>query len=212
MLAFYLPQLESRAARKTFRDFYRTYQQPMYKMAYRLLRETDLAEDAVQEAFVAILGQMEKVQRMDDDECYAFAIVLTRNRVDHEKYSNIHYEQVEEGYVPGEFVPYHITYIPDGFAQTQDRTTGTEHQETYVNAEGKGIRLNQVRIDLADFDIDTEKTEPVQIYLNEKQPAWYLGNRKLKVIYWDNGRYAFNVSGHVTEKELVKIAESVSEK
>lgn len=80
MLAFYLPQLESRAARKTFRVFYRTYQQPMYKMAYRLLRETDLAEDAVQEAFVAILGQMEKVREMDDDECYAFAMVLARNK------------------------------------------------------------------------------------------------------------------------------------
>ena len=103
-------------------------------------------------------------------------------RVDHEKYSNIRYEQVEDGYIPGEFVAYHITYIPEGFTQTQDRTTGTEHQETYVNVEGKGIRLRQLRIDIADLDIDTEKVKPVEILLNGTQRVWYLGNQSIKVV------------------------------
>lgn len=133
-------------------------------------------------------------------------------RVDHKKYSNIHYEQVEDGYVPGEFVAYHITYIPEGFTQTQDRTTGTEHQETYVNVEGKGIRLRQLRIDIADLDIDTEKVKPVEILLNGTQRVWYLGNQSIKTIYWDDGVYFFSVSGHVSKEELVKIAESVSKK
>lgn len=133
-------------------------------------------------------------------------------RVDHEKYSNIHYEQVEDGYTPDKFITYHITYLPQGFTQTYERTTGKEHHETYTDPEGRGIRLRQLRIDQADLDIDTEKVEPVEILLNGKQRAWYLGNPSLKMIYWDNGIYFFSVSGHVTEDELVKIAESVSKK
>lgn len=132
-------------------------------------------------------------------------------REEHKKYSNIRYEQVEEGYVPGEFVPYHLGYVPDGFTQTWNRTTGTQHRETYMNGK-KGVSLSQIRIDKAEYDVDTEKVEPVEIILNETQHAWYLGNQSLKTIYWDDGTYFFIVSGHVSKEELVKIAESTTKK
>ena len=36
-------------------------------------------------------------------------------REEHPKYSTIRYEQLEEGYRPGEFVAYHLAYLPEGF-------------------------------------------------------------------------------------------------
>lgn len=128
----------------------------------------------------------------------------------YEKYSNIHYEQLDEGYAAGEFVQYHLTYIPEGFIQTQDQNVGESHFEQYKNADGLVVKFSQMRLENAVFDIDTEKTKPVEISLNDNQIAWYVGNSSWKVIYWDDGEYSFTVSSHLSKDELLKIANSVS--
>lgn len=128
----------------------------------------------------------------------------------YEKYSNIHYEQLDESYAAGEFVQYRLTYIPEGFVQTQDQNVGESHYERYKNTDGLVITFSQVRLEKAIFDVDTEKTEPVEISLIDNQTAWYVGNSSWKVIYWDKGEYSFTLSGHLTKDELVKIANSMS--
>ena len=133
-------------------------------------------------------------------------------REEHPKYSTIRYEQLEEGYRPGEFVAYHLTYLPEGFEQVQDRTTEIDHVETYENPEQLIVRLRQKQIDNARLDVDTEHITPEVILLNGRQSAWYLGNDSLKTIYWDDGIYFFSVSGHLSKEELVKVAESVGKK
>lgn len=80
MLAFYLMQLEAPAAREFFRGFYRRHQQPMYQFALAILKKSALAEDAVHNAFLSMMGEMEKLSRMGEEEQYAFAMVLTRNK------------------------------------------------------------------------------------------------------------------------------------
>lgn len=128
----------------------------------------------------------------------------------YEKYSNIHYEQLDESYVAGEFVQYRLTYIPEGFVQTQDQNVGESHYERYKNTDGLAITFSQVRLEKAVFDVDTEKTEPVEIILNGEQTAWYVGNNSWKVLYWDDGEYSFTVSSNLPKEELVKIANSMA--
>ena len=103
-----------------------------------------------------------------------------------------------------------MTYIPEGFVQTQDQNVGESHFEQYRNADGLAIKFSQMRLEKAVFDVDTEKTEPVEIILNGEQTAWYVGNISWKVLYWDNGEYSFTVSGDLQKEELVKIANSLS--
>ena len=128
----------------------------------------------------------------------------------YEKYSNIHYDQLDESYVAGEFVQYRLTYIPEGFVQTQDQNVGESHFEQYRNAGGLAIKFSQMRLEKAVFDVDTEKTEPVEIILNGEQTAWYVGNNSWKVLYWDDGEYSFTVSSNLPKEELVKIANSMA--
>lgn len=129
----------------------------------------------------------------------------------YEKYSNIHYDQLDESYVAGEFVQYRLTYIPEGFVQTQDQNVGESHFEQYKSPDGSmTIKYRQVRLENAVFDVDTEKIEPVEIILNGEQTAWYVGNSSWKVLYWDDGEYSFTVSGDLQKEELVKIANSLS--
>ena len=128
----------------------------------------------------------------------------------YEKYSNIHYEQLDESYAAGEFVQYRLTYIPEGFVQTQDQNVGESHFEQYRNADGLAIKFSQMRLEKAVFDVDTEKTEPVEIILNGEQTAWYVGNISWKVLYWDDGEYSFTVSSNLPKEELVKMANSMA--
>lgn len=131
-------------------------------------------------------------------------------REEHPKYSTIRYEQLEEGYRPGEFVAYHLAYLPEGFELKQTRTINDSYMELYKNKDGLGIRFQQMRIDNAKMDMDTENVQPEEITIKERQKAWYLGNDSLKTIYWDDGAYFFVVMGHLTREELVKVSESVT--
>lgn len=132
-------------------------------------------------------------------------------REPHKKYSTFYYQPVEDGYTPGGFVRYTLGYVPEGFTLEGETDLGGFYRQRYVNDKDHNlmVTLHQTRIEEARFDLDTEKVEPVEITLNGTQKAWYLGNEGYKVIYWDDGKYAIQVSGHVSEDELVKIAESV---
>lgn len=80
MLALYLAMLDDPEEQQTFIEFYETYWQAMYQMAYRILKEKGLAEDAVHNAFLAILTQMKKVKNFGKQRSYIFAITLARNK------------------------------------------------------------------------------------------------------------------------------------
>ena len=135
-------------------------------------------------------------------------------REEYEKYSTIYYEKIADGFVPGEFVCYTLGYVPEGFELEQEVTIGEFHEEKYLNNKNNGndlvVVFRQIRIDQATLDIDTEKVKPVEISLNKKQKAWYLGNATNKVVYWDNGEYFFSISGHLSKDELVNVANSIT--
>lgn len=130
-------------------------------------------------------------------------------RYDHEKYSFVRYQEVGTGDRSAEFVPYHITYVPDGFSQTQNRLTESSFQEKYENEEGLIISFYQKRIEDAEFFIDTENIESQEILLNEEQSASYMMYEEYSSIYWNDDEYLFLVSGRINKNILVKIAESV---
>ena len=131
-------------------------------------------------------------------------------RYDHEKYSFVRYQEVGTGDRSAEFVPYHITYVPDGFSQTQNRLTESSFQEKYENEEGRIISFYQKRIEDAEFFIDTENIESQEILLNEEQSASYMMYEEYSSIYWNDDEYLFLVSGRINKNILVKIAESVA--
>lgn len=135
-------------------------------------------------------------------------------REEHEKYSSVYYQQIEEGYIPGEFVCYTLGYVPEGIILAQEVTIGEFHEEVYCYAENENIILafHQTRIDKATVDIDTENVDPVEIQLNDNQQAWYLDSPGRKIVYWDNGEYSFSVSGELPKEELVKISNFICKK
>lgn len=56
MLALFLAALDDPADQQIFLSFYKKWRRLMYQVAFNILREKYLAEDAVQNVFVDILG------------------------------------------------------------------------------------------------------------------------------------------------------------
>lgn len=133
---------------------------------------------------------------------------------EHEKYSSVFYQQIEEGYVPGEFVCYTLGYVPEGFELERETTIENYHSETYINTTNSNqiLTFHQTRIDEATMDIDTEDVKPVEIQLNDNLKAWFLDNPGHKVIFWDDGIYFFSVSGRLPKEDLVKTSNNICKK
>lgn len=67
MLVFYLSMIETEKEKSKFAQLYELYRNPMYIMAQGILRDEQLAEDAVHNAFIKIMRYLETI---DEDECH----------------------------------------------------------------------------------------------------------------------------------------------
>lgn len=60
-------------------ELYRQYRSPMFRVALAVLRDEDLAEDAVQQAFLKIFQNFEKIEWADCNKTKSFIVILIRN-------------------------------------------------------------------------------------------------------------------------------------
>ena len=58
---------------------YLQYRTPMYRVALSVLRDSGLAEDAVQQAFLKIFQNFEKLDLSDCNKTRSFIVILVRN-------------------------------------------------------------------------------------------------------------------------------------
>lgn len=78
MLA-YLMTLESIGDREKFEQLYRTYRQIMFYAANQILRDPQLSEDAVQQAFLRILNHMQNISQVECPQTKSFVVIIVRN-------------------------------------------------------------------------------------------------------------------------------------
>lgn len=60
-------------------EIYRQYRSPMFRVALAVLRDEGLAEDAVQQAFLKIFQNFEKIDWDDCNKIRSFIVILVRN-------------------------------------------------------------------------------------------------------------------------------------
>ena len=58
---------------------YELYEQNMYQVAYRILHDCTLAEDAVQEAFLRLMRQKIYFEQADSDDCKKYLITVIKH-------------------------------------------------------------------------------------------------------------------------------------
>ncbi len=58
---------------------YERYSGDMFKVAYRILNDHQLAQDAVQTAFINILEKIDKIEEINCNKTRAFVVIIVRN-------------------------------------------------------------------------------------------------------------------------------------
>ncbi len=79
MLGFYLTILDTAEEKSTFTDLYMKYKDAMYNCAYKILKDSYLAEDAVHNAFLALTKNLNKIKGMDRNELLSYLLIVSRN-------------------------------------------------------------------------------------------------------------------------------------
>ena len=79
MLGFYLALLDTAEDKSRFEELYLTYRQDMYKTAFAILRSPQSAEDAVHEAFMIVIGKLNKISEITCPQTRAYLIIIVKN-------------------------------------------------------------------------------------------------------------------------------------
>ena len=79
-MLIYLQMIESDEDKSKFEAIYLKYRYLMFSVANRILENRYDAEDAVHQAFVSILNNLEKIKEADSPETRAYVVIITENK------------------------------------------------------------------------------------------------------------------------------------
>ncbi len=80
MLGAYLTLIDNESDKKLFEAFYTGYKSMMYNVAFDIIHDVHLAEDAVMNSFFILARNMEKVSDQTMSEVRNFLVVVVRNQ------------------------------------------------------------------------------------------------------------------------------------
>lgn len=79
MLSLYLSILDTVEEKNCFLELYDLYRQDMYKTAYYILKNHHEAEDAVHEAFMIIMKNLNKINEINCPRTRGYLIIIVKN-------------------------------------------------------------------------------------------------------------------------------------
>lgn len=79
MIALYLSLVENENDKEKFEEIYIRYKSLMLSRAYEILRDRELSEDAVHNAFIRILKNLEKLDETDSNRTKGFVMIVLEN-------------------------------------------------------------------------------------------------------------------------------------
>lgn len=79
-MLIYLAMIDSPEGKSKFEIIYNTYKQLMYYTASSILGDTKDSEDIVHEAFLKIIGILEKIDNLDSPQTRSLIVIITENK------------------------------------------------------------------------------------------------------------------------------------
>ena len=76
----YLQMISEPADKSKFESLYMKYRGMMYHVAHQILRNEADAEDAVHQAFLSILKNMDKIRQVDSPDTRAYVTIITERK------------------------------------------------------------------------------------------------------------------------------------
>lgn len=79
MIALYLSLIDSDESKDKFEELYLKYRKQMKKIAFKILGDDGLAEDAVHNAFLKIISNFDKFKEIDCQETKNLIVIIIRS-------------------------------------------------------------------------------------------------------------------------------------
>lgn len=79
MMLLYTAMIDLPREKRKFERLYNGYKQTMYAVAYSILQDSHRAEDAVHQAFLQIIGHLEKINEKDCHKTKSFLVTVVKN-------------------------------------------------------------------------------------------------------------------------------------
>ena len=79
-MLIYLQMIESEEDKSKFLEIYNQYKYLMFSVANRILKNDYDAEDAVHQAFVSIIDNLNKIDAIDCPETRSYVVIITENK------------------------------------------------------------------------------------------------------------------------------------
>ena len=79
MLAIYLMAIDTPADKSKFETLYIKYEKLLFYVAFDILKDHHLAEDAVNNAFIRIIDNLDKIDKIDCPQTKRFVVIITKN-------------------------------------------------------------------------------------------------------------------------------------
>jgi RNA polymerase sigma-70 factor (ECF subfamily) len=80
MIAIYLSMLDTEEDKQTFTEIYEQLKLPCYHVALKITNNTAMAEDAVHNAFLAVIRHKEKIFQMTCGKRKSQIVIITKNK------------------------------------------------------------------------------------------------------------------------------------
>lgn len=99
-MLIYLSMIETEENKSKFEQIYNKYKQIMFFVANRILKDEYLAEDAVHQAFLRIIDNLDKIDKIDCHKTKGFIVIIVENiAIDfyrkRKRENNISFDEVE---------------------------------------------------------------------------------------------------------------------
>ena len=78
-MLLYLALIDTPERKSKFEQIYRTYEQTMFYVANRILKDEYLSEDAVHQAFLRIIDNLDKIEEINCHKTKGFIVIITEN-------------------------------------------------------------------------------------------------------------------------------------
>lgn len=78
-MLIYLALIEGEADKRKFERLYANYRQTMYYIAYGILKNRAVAEDAVHQAFLRVIDRLEKINEEDCHKTRGYLVIITKH-------------------------------------------------------------------------------------------------------------------------------------
>jgi len=79
MIALYLSAIDAERQKNKFEQLYTTYRKLMFFVANRILKDPSLAEDAIHQAFLKIMENLDKIEQVHCHKTKAYVVIIARN-------------------------------------------------------------------------------------------------------------------------------------